>query len=160
MASTDTFNGAKNAFTFFYAYLNTVGQAIGMERAITLDAKMCEMMGAAAGKAMKAQAGLGEMDIATAAPLAARSIDEALGINSEVIQEGAQRIAFKVGRCPIYEAAEALGMDGTSIEAMCRASALRYMDTMVKQFNPHLSYRLSEFRSSAVGHCIEEVVLG
>jgi len=159
MASTDTFNGAKNAFTFFYAYLNAVGQEIGMDRAIALDAKMCEMMGAAQGKTMKDQAGLDEIDIAIAASLAVRSIDEALGINSEVIQESAQRIAFKIARCPIYEAAEALGMDGASIEAMCRADALRYMDTMVKQLNPHLSYRLSEFRPSADGYCVEEVVV-
>jgi len=160
MASADTFNGAKSAFTFFYAYLNAVGQEIGMERAIALDAKMCEMMGAAQGKAMKDQAGIGEMDIATAASLAVRSIDEALGMSSEVIQESAQRIASKVGRCPIYEAAEALGMGSASIEAMCRASALRYMDTMVKQLNPHLSYQLREFRPSADGCCVEEVALG
>jgi hypothetical protein len=160
MASTDAFHGAKSAFTFFHAYLNAVGQEIGMERAIALDAKTCEMMGAAQGKAMKDQAGIGEMDIAIAASLAVRSIDEALGISSEVIQESAQRIASKVGRCPIYEAAEALGMDGASIEAMCRASSLRYMDTMVKQLNPHLSYRLSEFRPSADGCCVEEVALG
>jgi hypothetical protein len=53
-----------------------------------------------------------------------------------------------------------LGMDNESIEAVCRAGALRYMDAMVKQWNPNLSYRLREFRSSADGHCIEEVVLG
>ena len=160
MASADTFNGAKNAFTFFYAYLNAVGQDIGMERAIALDAKMCEMMGTAQGQAMKAQAGLDEIDFAMAASLSVRSIDEALGISSEVMEESAQRIAFKVGRCPVYEAAQALGMDGASIEAMCRASSLRYMDTMIKQLNPHLSYRLSEFRSSADDYCVEEVVLG
>jgi hypothetical protein len=159
MASADTFNGAKSAFTFFFAYLNTVGQEIGRERTVALDTKMCEMMGAAQGKAIRERAGMGEIDLAMAASLAARSIDEALGISSEVIQESAQLIASKVGRCPIYEAAEALGMDGASIEAMCRVGALRYMDTMVKQWNPHLSYRLSEFRPSADG-CIEEVVLG
>jgi hypothetical protein len=160
MASTDTLQGAKSAFTFFFAYLNTVGQEIGMERAVALDGKMCEMMGAAQGKAMKAQAGLDEIDIATAASLAVRSIDEGLGLSSERIEDSAQRIASKVGRCPIYEAAQALGMDGATIEGICRASALRYMDTMVKQLNPHLSYRLSEFRSSADGYCVEEVVLG
>jgi hypothetical protein len=83
-----------------------------------------------------------------------------LGISSEVIEESAQRITSKIGRCPLYEAAQELGMDGATIEAICRASALRYMDTMVKQWNPHLSYRLSEFRPSADGCCVEEVALG
>jgi hypothetical protein len=160
MASSETFHGAKNAFTFFFAYLNTVGQEIGMDRAIALDTHMCEMMGTAQGQAIKAQAGLNEIDIATAASLARRSIEESLGISSEVIEESAQRIASKVGRCPLYEAAQAVGMDGAALEDICRASALRYMDTMVKQWNPHLSYRLSEFRPSADGSCIEAVVLG
>ncbi len=160
MASTDTLNGAKSAFTFFYAYLNAVGQEIGMDRATALDAEMCEMMGAAQGKAMKDQVGLDEIGIAMAASLVGRSIEEGLGITSEVIEESAQRIASKVGRCPIYEAAEALGMDGASIEASCRATSLRYMDTMVKQLNPHFSYRLSEFRPAADGYCVEEVVVG
>ena len=51
-------------------------------------------------------------------------------------------------------------MDGATIEAMCRAGAIRYMDMMVKQLNPNLSYLLREFRSSADGYCVEEVVLG
>lgn len=83
-----------------------------------------------------------------------------MGINSEVLEESAERIISKVGRCPVYEAAQAVGMDNESIEAICRAGALRYMDAMVNQWNPNLSYRLREFRSSADGHCIEEVVLG
>lgn len=160
MATADTFNGAKNAFTFFFAYLNTVGQDIGMERAIALDTTMCEMMGSAVGQAVKEQAGVDEIDAAIAASLTARSIEETLGISSQVIQEGAKKTASKIGRCPLYEAAHELGMDGATIEAMCRASAIRYMDTMVKQFNPHLNYQLKDFRSSPDSPCTEEVVLG
>ena len=159
MASVDTLHGATNAFTFFYAYLNSVAQEIGMEQAIALDAEMCAMMGAAQGQAIKAQAGLDEIDLATAAALADASIEEGLGISSEVIEKSAQRIVSRRGRCPIYEAAQMLGMDNATIEAICRAGALQYMDTMVKQWNPNLSYRLREFRSSADGHCIEEVAL-
>ena len=160
MGSMDVLHGATNAFTFFFGYLNTVGQEIGMDRAIALDTKMAEMMGMAQGQVVKAQSGLDEIDLAMASSLAGRSIEESLGISSEVIEESAQRITSRVGRCPIYEAAQALGMDGATIEALCRASAIRYMDTMVKQWNPELSYRLNEFRSSADGHCVEEVVHG
>lgn len=160
MANTDTFNGAKNAFAFFYAYLNAVGQEIGMDRAMALDTTMCQMMGTAQGQAIKTQAGIDEIDVATASSLARGSIEEGLGISSEVIEESVERIATKVGRCPVYEAAQALGMDDTAIEAMCRASAIRYMDSMVKEWNPRLSYRLSEFRPSANDNCIEEVLLG
>jgi len=54
MGSKDTFEGAKNGFTYYFAYLNTVGQEIGMERAVALQSKMCEAMGAAQGKMIKA----------------------------------------------------------------------------------------------------------
>jgi len=160
MASKDTFLGAKNLATFFYAYLSAVAQEIGMERAIALDAHVSEMMGVAQGQAIKAQAGLDEIDLATAATMVYATIEEGMGISSEAIEESAERIVSKVGRCPIYEAAQAVGMDNESIEAECRVSAICYMDAMVKQWNPNLSYRLREFRSSADGHCIEEVVLG
>jgi hypothetical protein len=160
MATTDTLHGATNAFTFYFAYLNGVAQEIGMEQAITLDAQVSEMMGAAQGQAIRDQAGLDDIDLATGAALANAAIEEGLGISSEALEKSAYRIVSRVGRCPIYEAAQAVGMDNESIEAVCRAGALRYMDTMVKQWNPNLSYRLREFRSSADGHCIEEVVVG
>ena len=160
MANADTLQGATNAFTFFYAYLNAVAQEIGMERASALDAETNEMMGATQGQAIKAQANLDEIDLATAAELAAASNYEGLGISSEVIEQSAERIVLECGRCPVYEAAEAVGMENEAIKAMCRATSLRYMDAMVKQWNPNFSYRQRDFRSSADGHCIEELVLG
>jgi hypothetical protein len=159
MASADTFEGAKNGLTFLFAYMNMVGQDIGMERATALDTKMCEAMGAAHGKAIRAQAGIEELDAAVAASLTGRSIEQTLGISSEVVQEGAQETVVKVGRCPVYEAAQALGMEGAAIEASCRAGSIRYMDTVVKQFDPRLSYQLREFRSSAEDSCVEAIIL-
>ena len=160
MASVDTLHGAKNAFTFFYAYLNAVAQKIGMEQAIALDTSVSEMMGAAQGQSIKAQAGLDEIDLAKAAELVGDSIEQGFGIHSEVIEESGEKVVTKCSRCPIYEAAQVVGMDNKTIEAVCRASALRYMDAMVKEWNPNLSFRLRESRSSADCHCIEELVLG
>ncbi|NIV38626.1 MAG: hypothetical protein GWN58_57180 [Anaerolineae bacterium] len=67
---------------------------------------------------------------------------------------------LRVGRCPLYEAAQVLGMDRAAIEVLCRAGAIRYMDAMVKQYNPALSYQLSEFRASADDACVEALTLG
>jgi len=160
MATADTFHGAKNAFSFFFAYLNTVGQDIGMERAIALDTRMCETLGSAMGKAIKEKAGIEEIDAMGVDALTGGYIDDALGFSSEVIQKSGNRVVYKIGRCPIYEAAQELGMDDATVETICRASAIRFMDTRVKQINPHLSYQLNEFRSSADNFCIEEVKLG
>jgi hypothetical protein len=159
MATEDIFTGAKNAYTFFFAYLNTVGQEIGMERAIALDTRMCEAMGAAQGMALKEQSGMEEFGLEAVTALSERFLEEGLGITSQLVEKAPQKHLFKVGRCPLYEAAAELGMDHASIEALCRSGALRFMDTMVKQMNPALGYQLQEFRSSAEGSCLEAMVL-
>ena len=46
MAIEDTFNGARNGLTFLHAYMNAVAQEIGMERALALDTKVNEALGA------------------------------------------------------------------------------------------------------------------
>jgi hypothetical protein len=158
MAVEDKFNGAKNAFTFFFAYLNTVAQEIGMEQAAALSTKVDETMGATGGKRIKEQAGTGQFDAKAAALLARNSIEEGFGIASEVIEESPQRAAFRIGRCPVYEAAEAAGLDVKDIEALCHAGPLKYMNAMVRQLNPNLSYQLRKFRSAADDFCEEAIV--
>jgi hypothetical protein len=159
MATADTFTGAKNAYTFLFAYINTAAQEIGMERAIELDTRMCEAMGAAQGMALKEQAGTEELGLESVTALTERFLEDGLGITSKLLEEDAHRRLFSVGRCPVYEAAAAMGIEHATIEAMCRSGALRFMDTMVKQLNPALSYQLQEFRSSAEGSCKEAMYL-
>ncbi len=160
MAIEDTFNGAKNAMTHYLAYFNTVAQEIGMERALALITKTDEALGAKTGKMIKEQAGAEELDAKAAASLARNAIEEGYGISSEVIEESPQRVVFNLGKCPIYEAAQEVGLDAETIEALCRAGGLRLMDTTVKQLNPNLSYQLIKFRSAADNFCEEEIVLG
>ena len=158
MAVEDTFNGAKNGYLMLQAYTNTVAQAIGMEQALALATQMSETMGAAEGMMYKEQAGIEEFDTKAAYQGLIASI-EGIGILSEVIEESPKKIIFKVGRCPIYEAAQELGMDTKAIEANCRASSIRFMEAMAKQLNPNLSYQLTKFRSAADDYCEETVVL-
>ena len=159
MASGDTFSGAKNAFTYMFAYLNTVGEDTGMNRALALYTKTCEAMGAAQGMAIREQSGIEAISLQAATPLIDRFLEDGLGITSQALEEDAQKRLFKVGRCPLYEAAEALGMDNASIEALCHSGALRFMDTLAKQLNPAFSYQLREFRSSAEDSCMEGMFL-
>ncbi len=146
--------------THYFAYLNTVAKEIGMERAVAYETRMNESMGAKTGKMIREQAGIGELDAKAAASLTRGAIEEGYGIKSEVIDESPQRVVSKVGKCPVYEAAQEVGLDTETIETLCRAGAVRFMDTMVKQFNPNLSYRLTKFRSAADDFCEEEIVLG
>jgi hypothetical protein len=160
MAIEDTFNGAKNVFTLYFAYQNMVAQEIGIERANAIGAKVCESMGASIGKMIKEQAGIEKIDAKTAYSLIKPFI-QGLGINSEVIEESPQRVVSGGGRCPAFEAAQMMGLDHKTIETMvCRPGSIKLMDAMVKQLNPDLSMQIRKFRSSADDFCEEEIVLG
>lgn len=159
MAIEDVFDGAKTGLTLFDAYLNTVAQEIGMERAIALMTKTCETMGAMQGQMLKEQSGIAEFDAKAAWPLL-KTIPESFGISKAEIEESPQKVVVNVGRCPVYEAAQMLGMDAKTIEGMCRAGPGRLMDTAAKQLNPNLDYRLRKFRLGSDDFCQEEVVLG
>ena len=159
MSSEGIFNGAKTGFTCMYAYIGTVAEELGMEKALDLDNKACQMLGAAQGKMIKEQVGNEEIDSRGAAELLGKLIEEGFGILSEVTEESPQKTVRKLGRCPIYEGAQAIGFDNQAIEATCRAGSLQFMDAAAKQLNPKLSYQLTKFRSSADDSCEETVVL-
>jgi hypothetical protein len=158
MTIADTFTGAKSGLTFLFAYQNTVAREIGMERAIALNSRMAKAMGTAQGKALKDQVDVKEIPPKLAASLAGTFLEQALGIQSRLAEGTAAKSVIEVGRCPIYEAAEALGTENAEIEALCRAGAIQYMDALIKQFNPGLEYDLSQFRPSENAACIETIM--
>jgi hypothetical protein len=157
MGMEDVFNGAKSAMTFYDAYLQTVAEEIGMDQAMSLHAKMFETMGAMQGKIIKEQAGTEEIDTKTALSLT-KSAPESIGIRMEVLAESPQSVSFKVSKCPIYEAAQMMGVDTETIETLCRNGPVRFMDAMTKQLNPNFSYQLQRFRSGADDFCEEVIV--
>lgn len=157
MAIEDTYRGAWAAMTFFNAYINTAAEEIGMDRALYLLTKMCETRGAIQGKMMKEQAGTAEID-AKAAWSLVKAVPEGIGISSEVVEESPQEVVVKLGKCPLYSAAQMLGLDAKTIETMCRSGSARLMDTTIKQLNPNLSHQLRKFRSDAEDFCEEAIV--
>ena len=159
MAIEDTYNGAASAMTFMNAYIKTVAEEIGMDRAVSLLTRMCESMGAIQGKILKEKAGAEELD-AIAAWSLVKSVPEGIGIGAEVIKESPKEIVFQTGRCPLYTAGQSLGLDNNAIETMCRNGAARLMDTMTKELNPNLSYELRKFRSGADDFCEEAIIQG
>jgi hypothetical protein len=158
MAIQDTFNGAKNAYAFYGAYLNTVAQELGMERALALHTKMLEGMGPIQGKAIKEQAGAGEID-AKAAYSLAKAVPESLGLVFEVQEESPSAVRWRCRGCSVYEGWRMAGLDDTTLETMCRAGSVRFMDAVVKQLNPRLSYEIHRYRSAADDSCEEQIVL-
>ena len=159
MAIEDTYNGAKSAMTFMNAYIKTVAEEIGMDRAVSLLTKMCESMGAVQGKILKEKAGAEALD-AVAAWSLLKAVPEGIGIGAEVIKESPKEIVVKSGRCPLYSAGQMLGLDNNTLETMCRNGSARLMDTITKELNPNLSYQLRKFRSGDDDFCEEAIIQG
>jgi len=157
MSAEDTFNGAKNAFSFLGVYMNNTAQEIGMERALALCTKTNEALGIGLGKMRKEQAGDTVIDAQTAHSLVRG--DESLGGVTEVLEESPTLVRFKCMRCPAYEGAQMAGLDQGVIESMCRNGAIAGMDAAVKQLNPRLSYQLIRYRSGADDFCEEQISL-
>jgi len=159
MAIEDTYNGATAAMTFMNAYIKTVAEEIGMDKALGLLTKMCESMGTMQGKILKEQAGAEELDVKATWSLV-KSVPVGIGIGAEVIKESQQEIVIKAGKCPLYTAGQMLGFDNETMETMCRKGSARLMDTMTKELNPNLRYELRKFRSGADDFCEEAIIQG
>ncbi|MFC1882349.1 L-2-amino-thiazoline-4-carboxylic acid hydrolase [Thermodesulfobacteriota bacterium] len=159
MAIEDTYNGATAAMTFMNAYIKTVAEEIGMDKALGLLTKMCESMGTMQGKILKEQAGAEELDVKATWSLV-KSVPVGIGIGAEVIKESQQEIVIKAGKCPLYSAGQMLGFDNQTMETMCRKGSARLMDTMTKELNPNLRYELRKFRSGADDFCEEAIIQG
>ena len=109
-------------------------------------------------QALKDRTGTHYVDALTAARLLAELVG-VVGFEPEVVEESPNRVLLKPGRCPIYEAGRALGMDHSAIEASCRTRTLPRMDRAAKELNPRLRYRLVKFRAGPDDSCVEEVLM-
>lgn len=158
MEPNETFQGAKAAFTYHDLYLTAVGQEFGMAKAIALESRMCENIGTMQGKFIRDKSGINAFDAKSAYAIV-KEIPEGYGIMGEVLEESPQKVRFKCGHCSIYEGAQNAGLDKKTRENICRKGSIRYMDTMVKQLHPNLSYRLTKYRTSADDFCEEEIAL-
>ncbi len=158
MTNADAFNAATSAFTMFNAYVQAVGQEIGQERAVSLVTKTFENMAIQQARMMKEQSGMEEFDAKTAFSLLS-NVPKTIGIQMELVEDTPQKVVAKSSKCPIYEAAQAMGIDHAAIEHMCRSGPGRFMDTVAKQLNPGLSHNLRKFRSRPDDCCEEELTL-
>ena len=140
---------------FHQAFVNTVAADIGVERATALTTKMGEASGCCAGWAGESAGRAGRHEglrrnsgTPGMQPVRRRPWHHHRG-------HGARRsrsCSTQVGRCPVFEAARLHGPRYSKpARAGCRAGAIKFMDTVVKQLNPNLRYELRKYRSAPGG---------
>ena len=160
MSIEDTFTGAKIAYTQLYAYVNAVADEIGMDRALAILTRTNEKMGTEAGKQIKEQSGQETYDVKKTA-LKIMEVARGIGSIDEIVEESSEKVVTMTasGKCTNYEAARAAGLDDQTIEAICGAGSLHFLNALVKQLNPDLGYQLGKFRSGPEDCCLENIVL-
>jgi hypothetical protein len=62
MAIEDNLNAATSAYAIYDAYMNTVAQEMGMEKALALHTKTCETVGPLQGQMLKGQSKIKDFD--------------------------------------------------------------------------------------------------
>jgi hypothetical protein len=159
MAQDDKLVGARNAFSLYFAFMSDVAGEIGLQRAVDLSDARDELTGTQRGRMIKQETGTAEFDIKAAAKATRDSIYQDFGITSKVVDETPKSVVVQCGRCPVYEGASMAGFDHDSIGTQCCAGAIRYVDALVKELNPDLSYELRKFRTSGEGFCEEAIVM-
>jgi serine/threonine-protein kinase len=107
---------------------------------------------------LKDRAGTCHLD-AKGASRILKELVELVGFEPQLLEGSPNRVLLKPGRCPIYEAGRALGMEHSAIEAWCRTRPLRVVDQAVRELNPRLRYRLLQFRAGPDDSCVEEIVM-
>ncbi|MBN2526317.1 MAG: hypothetical protein JXR76_07980 [Deltaproteobacteria bacterium] len=162
MSTDDTFSGAKTAYIDYYTYVKTAmeDKDIGKTRALSLMTKADETRGKTVGMNIREEAG-GKVFETEEAAKTIVEMAKGIGGIDEILEQGPQKVVTltRFGKCPVYEAAREVGMDDGTIEEMCRAGALCFLNSVASQLNPALSYRLKAFRSGEAGGCVEEIAM-
>lgn len=159
MSEEDVFSGATVAYTAYFSYVKTLIEKMGKEKALAYMTQSDTARGTKAGAEIKAEAHGKDFSVKETME---KIVEMAKGIGGidtvlEVDDDHAKTVtAF--GKCPVYEAGKAVGMEDEEIEELCRASSLPFLDSVVKQLNPNLCYLVTEFRSEKYQGCIEEIV--
>lgn len=158
--SESTFNGAKTAYLSCFSYINALINEVGIEQAFALMTKSDKPRGIGVGNEIKAEAGGKDFTIKETLETITEMAKDIGGIDVLLELTDSKAVTLTAfGKCPIYEAAKQIGMDDKTIEALCRASSLVFLDSVVNQLNPKLRYKVSHFRSEEYGGCVEEIIL-
>ena len=159
MSEKDVLSGATVAYTAYFAYVKTLIQDMGKEKALAYMTQSDTARGIKAGAEIKAEAGGKDFSVKETLETIVEMAKGIGGIDTvlEVTDDSAKTVtAF--GKCPVYEAGKAVGMEDEEIETLCRASSLPFLDSVVRQLNPNLCYTVTAFRSEEYKGCVEEIV--
>ncbi len=158
LAMGDTLRGSTTVLVFMGAYDVALERELG-DKAAAVKKGIMESVAQAQAKLIKEQTGAQELDLEAIHSIIPKLLEENMGLVFEAVEKTPSKIVYNVGRCPVYESSEMLGMDPAAIQARCHATSSLYLDALLKALNPNVSLELDSFRQTAGDHCVESFVL-
>ncbi len=158
-AISGTLKGATTGLVFMGAYEKAMLEEFGQERTAALQEEAVQYIAKSQAAMIKEETGIQDFDLETLHSIVPDLLKDSMGLVFEPIEKTPTQITYKVGRCPMFESSEMLGMEPAAIQGRCRAVALLYLDLVLKGLNPNASAQLNSFRQTAGDHCVESIVV-
>lgn len=156
---SDVFKGAETAYMSCCSYLNKLIETLGAEKAFALMTETDTARGIKVGQELRQSLGGKDLNVHDTLNTIVTMAKDIGGIDTIIEETEDHAITVTaMGKCPIYEAGKKIGMDDERIEAICRASSAVFLDQVVQQLNPELTYQVRKFRSEEDGGCVEEIL--
>lgn len=162
MANTpmeERFVGASTAYIPYCAYVEALIKNIGEDKTFEILSASEKSRGIKVGKSVKKENPDVEYDLKKTMETIVEMASQIAGIDIVIELNDKRAVTLtQFGKCPVYEAAHSCGIPDEEIEKLCRAGSLVFLDNVVKQLNPELTYKVRKFRSQEDGGCVEEIV--
>lgn len=152
--SETVFKTVKGSFLGLTTYVNKMSELVGMTKALKVLGDTFEDMAIYEAQRLKNESDKKLFDMEDILELL-RDIPPKVGMDYVVVEDLSQKIVIRISRCPLYESARISGMPG---EKFCEHTAIRYIDTIVKQLNPSLQYELKKPKGSKEDYCEVKLV--
>lgn len=154
-----TVRGATTGYVFLGAYEKAMLAEFGQERATALHEEVLQFLTQTYAQMIRDETGMEEFDLEAIYSIISKLLGENMGYVFTVIERTPTRIMYTLGRCPIYDSSELLGMEGAVLQERCEPMALAFLNSLLKELNPNVSAHLNSFRQTADDYCIESLVL-
>jgi hypothetical protein len=148
-------NAATAVFSQLALYVMAVAEKYGRQEAFDLLASSFNQYGTQIGSMVKQQLEGREANAQDIFGVLGPG-NQSVGFEVEEVDSAPEKVTFNIRRCPLYEGCQAMGAPD---QEFCNNLGLPFMNGVAKTMNPNAEYTIVRRRTSADGHCVEEITI-
>jgi hypothetical protein len=143
----ESYSAAVKVYSLYGAFFNEVARELGEKKALALHRRAHELMGIQTGRKLKEQIGSIKYDLKALAEILRKS-NLGIGIDSQMAERPGS-LLLRNARCPMYDRYRMGGLGDEVAEALCQIGAPAKLGSTLKELNPSVSYRLTQYRQNS-----------